>query len=113
MRRGISKLSAVFVLAAMLALQACSPVGIAQVEAISLMASDKTFVDHLVSYSSGKDCSLVNTEQGREYCVEDEKKIQQNIFCYRNLGGVTCYDRADPYHNGAARVDQNEHNRPN
>ncbi len=113
MCRGISKLSAVFVLAAMLALQACSPVGIAQVEAISLMASDKTFVDHLVSYSSGKDCSLVNTEQGREYCVEDEKKIQQNIFCYRNLGGVTCYDRADPYHNGAARIDRNEHNRPN
>lgn len=113
MRRAISKLSAAFVLAAMLGLQGCSPVGIAQVEAISLMASDKTFVDHLISYGSGKDCSIVRTEQGREYCVEDEKKITQNIFCYRNLGGVTCYNQPDPYRDGSARVGQNDQNSPN
>ena len=27
------------------------------------------------------------------YCEEDEKVPQMNVFCYRTLGEITCYDR--------------------
>lgn len=103
-----------FVLVSGAAVTACSPVGIAQVEAVSVMGSDKTVVDHMVSLGSGKNCSILRKDQGLTYCVEDMPKIRQNIYCYRDLGGVTCYDRADPYGSGQdqQRVDRNAHNLP-
>jgi len=55
------------------------------------MASDKTLVDHLVSYNSGKDCSTVRTEQGRTYCREDEPNPAYAGYCYPTIGDVTCY----------------------
>ena len=62
----------------------------------SVMATDKTIPDHIVSYRSGKDCSTVRTEQGRTYCREDEPNPQPVAYCYRTLGDVTCYAEPDP-----------------
>ncbi len=103
-----------FVLTSGLAVTACSPVSIGQVEAVSVMGSDKTVVDHLISFGSGKNCSILRKEQGLTYCVEDMPQIRQNIYCYRDLGGVSCYDRADPYGSSQSqqRVDRNAHNLP-
>ncbi|MDA0997433.1 MAG: hypothetical protein O2944_04400 [Proteobacteria bacterium] len=95
-----------------LSLGGCDPFTIAQVEAVSVMGSDKTVIDHAVSIGSGKDCSTIRKERGMTYCVEDEKIINPKIFCYRDLGRVTCYDRPDPYRNAQQRVDMNDHNRP-
>ena len=39
---------------------------------------------------------------------EGESVIKQNIFCYKTLATVTCYDRPDPRRQ---RVDMNDHNR--
>lgn len=64
----------------------------------SVMATDKTIPDHLVSYRSGKDCSTVRVEQGRTYCREDEPNPQPVAYCYRTLGDVTCYSQPDPAH---------------
>lgn len=55
------------------------------------MGTDKTVVDHLVSWNTGKDCSTVRSEQGRTYCREDEPNPAPQVHCYRSLADVTCY----------------------
>ncbi len=67
------------------------------VESVSTMATGKPLSDHVISAVSGKDCSTVRTQTGQNYCVEDDIPPRQNIFCYRTLGKVTCYDKPDPY----------------
>ena len=104
--------AAVLVLMGAMATAACDLGTLGGAEAISIMGTDKTVVDHIVSIGSGKDCSTIRREQGRTYCVEDEVQINQNIHCYKSIGSVTCYDRPDPYNMGHARVDRNDHNLP-
>lgn len=77
---------------------------------VSLMGSDKTIVDHAISIGSGKNCSILRTERGLTYCVEDMPQVRQNIYCYRDLGGVTCYDQPSPNNTQQQRVDRNDHN---
>ena len=95
------------------ALGACGPLitagtpGLAQVEFLTVMGTDKTVVDHIVSLSSGKNCSYVRMEKGQYYCEEDEPKVQQNIYCYNTLGRVTCYTRPDPFDGRHQKVGQN------
>lgn len=84
--------------------------GLAQIDFLTVMGTDKTIVDHVVSASSGKNCSSVRLEKGEYYCEEDEPKITQNIYCYRTLASVTCYDRADPHKGRHRKVGQNDHN---
>lgn len=67
--------------------------GVAGVEGVSVMATDKTVVDHVISLSSGKDCSSVRRELGMTYCKEDEVTPPMNVYCYHTLGEVTCYDQ--------------------
>lgn len=90
--------------------QACDPVTFSGVEAVSLMGTEKTLVDHAVSLGSGKDCSQLRREQGLTYCVEDMPTVKQNIYCYRDLGGVTCYEKPSPNNSQQQRVDRNDHN---
>jgi hypothetical protein len=101
-----------FVLSLGLGVSACDPVTLGTFEAASVMGSDKTVVDHMISIGSGKNCSTIRKEQGLTYCVEDMPKIRQNIYCYRDLGGVTCYDRVDPHgpNQQQQQVDRNAHN---
>lgn len=72
--------------------------------------TEKTVEDHVVSFASGKNCSTVRTDQGRTYCVEDEKNPEPKGHCYRTIGEVTCYDRPDPHANGHQKVDEVEYN---
>ena len=88
----------------------CSAVpGFAQVEGAFVVGTDKTIEDHIISMTSGKNCSFIRTEKGLTYCEEDEPQIKQNIYCYKTLATVTCYDRPDP-NPGRQRVDRNDHN---
>ncbi len=74
---------------------AATPFG--AVEAVSVMASDKTLTDHAISVASGKDCSILRKEQGKTYCVEDQvNPVYPQNYCYKTIGKVTCYDRPDP-----------------
>ncbi|PCI40332.1 MAG: hypothetical protein COB46_07025 [Rhodospirillaceae bacterium] len=61
-----------------------------------VMGTDKTIMDHIQSYRSGKDCSTVRTEKGRTYCREDEPNPIPKVTCYRTLADVMCYEVADP-----------------
>ena len=98
------------------ALTACAPTvatgvpGVAQIDMLSVIGTDKSIVDHVVSYSSGKDCSYVYVEKGNHYCKEDEKKIKAQVFCYKSIGRSTCYERPDPHNNGYRETGNNDHN---
>ena len=92
-------------------LAGCSAVpGFAQVQGASVIGTDKTLEDHVISLASGKNCSTIRKQKGLTYCEEDEPVIKQNIFCYKTLATVTCYYRPDP-NPRRQRVDMNDHNR--
>ncbi len=97
-------------------LAGCGPVvgagipGVAQIEALTVVGTEKTIADHLISYSSGKDCSYVYVEKGNRYCKEDEPQIKPQVYCYNTLAGATCYARPDPFGNGQRELGNNEHN---
>ncbi len=84
--------------------------GVAQVEGAFVVGTEKTLSDHVISLSSGKNCSYVRKEKGLTYCVEDEKLIKQNIYCYPTIGSPTCYDRPNPHQGRQQRIDDNDHN---
>ena len=64
---------------------------LAGVEIISVIGTEKTLTDHLVSFSKGKNCSTIRRKLGQTYCEEDEVTQPEEIYCYRTLGKVNCY----------------------
>ena len=83
---------------------------VAQFDVFSVVGTDKTIIDHLVSYTSGKDCSFVYVEKGNRYCKEDAPVIKPQVYCYSTLGRATCYETPDPFANGQRESGNNDHN---
>ncbi|MEE2698357.1 MAG: hypothetical protein VX923_01515 [Pseudomonadota bacterium] len=103
----------IFLLAFVFLLKGCTAFpGMTQLQGAVVIGTDKTIEDHVMSFTSGKNCSLIRKEKGLTYCEEDEPKIMQNIFCYKTLGSVTCYDRPDS-NVSRNRIDRNDHNSVN
>ncbi len=101
---------AVLAVSAIGLVQACSVVPpISMVEGAFVVGGDKTIADHVISLNSGKNCSFIRKERGLTYCEEDQVTIQPNVYCYKTLGEVTCYDRPDPRYQ---KLGVNEHNKP-
>lgn len=69
---------------------------LAAVEGLTVIGTHKTIGDHIVSYQRGKNCSTVRVQLGRTYCEEDEQVPPEEVYCYRTLGDVTCYDKPMP-----------------
>jgi hypothetical protein len=84
--------------------------GLGQADALTVIGTDKTLVDHVVSFSSGKNCSFIRTERGLHYCEEDEPVVNPEVYCYNTLGSVTCYTRPDPHHGRHQKLGENDHN---
>lgn len=84
--------------------------GVAEVDALTVVGTDKTITDHIISLTSGKNCSTVRREKGMHYCEEDEPKVEPAVYCYKTLASVSCYDRPDPYKEGYRKMGDNEHN---
>jgi len=73
--------------------------GVTAVNVASVVATDKTVPDHVVSLVTGHDCSLVRYSTGGYYCVEPmvaNTPVETRLYCYRSLGGITCYDNRLP-----------------
>ena len=91
--------------AGLLGLSACGgDVGLALIAAstASFIHTDKTVVDHAVSYSTDRDCSVLYMANDENYCKPPEPiepgqvaYMSSVLYCYRTLGGVSCYDRPD------------------
>jgi hypothetical protein len=83
------------------AISGCSMVPtFAAAEGVSTVLTKKTITDHIVSLASGKNCSTVRVSRGQSYCVEDEINPPTNVYCYRTLGSVSCYNKRNPYNSG-------------
>jgi len=94
-------------LIALLSLAACTPAGTAALAGaglVSLAYTDKTLTDHAVSGALEEDCSVLHFDNNEPYCQErrpdgqdrDEMAaLAASLYCYRTLGGVSCYDRPD------------------
>ena len=54
-------------------------------------------VDATSSKLSQSDCQLVRVIHGMDVCrSEGSQAVLPAAYCYRTIGGVDCYDRADP-----------------
>ncbi len=101
---------AVLAVSAIGLVQACTVVPpISMVEGAFVVGGDKTIADHVISLNSGKNCSFIRKERGLTYCEEDQVTVQPNVYCYKTLGEVTCYDRPDPRYQ---KLGVNEQNKP-
>lgn len=91
-----------------LGLGGCAEIGVpatmASVQLASLINTDKSVTDHLVSYVTGQNCSSVNLGESGTYCLDPlaALPLEAPRYCYRSLGEVTCYDRPNPYAYAAA-----------
>ncbi|MGE4527820.1 MAG: hypothetical protein AB7D00_05575 [Rhodospirillaceae bacterium] len=65
----------------------------------TLMVTDKTMVDHIVSYFREEDCSSVRASQGDRYCrpFQIAYTPPPEPFCYRSLADVSCFASPNPY----------------
>lgn len=91
-------------LAAFLGLAACSPADTALVAGaslVSLVYTDKTLTDHAASQALDEDCSVLHFTDNQPYCQDVPEPdtgmaaLAASLYCYRTLGGVSCYDRPD------------------
>ncbi len=62
-------------------------------------------LDEKVSQMMDQDCTSLNIMLGESYCKEKRQEIkQEQVYCYKSLGSINCYDRKDPYANTSPRV---------
>jgi hypothetical protein len=108
-----------FLAAAGLALGGCHAAALlppaaiaATVEGVSLNQTGKTASDHLVSWVTGEDCSVLRATHNGKYCMTSAEIAQEQAQlhrpylgdCYRTRGGVACYDQPDATHTSETRV---------
>ena len=60
----------------------------------SVAVIQRTPMDAVYSWWTGRDCSVVRLDQGNGYCRPVEPKPEPPAFCTRGLGAVDCW--ADP-----------------
>jgi hypothetical protein len=90
--------------AALLMLSACGGPELAfysgVVSIASLSETGKGPIDHVVSYQTDKDCSIVHVDERRDYCIDHNAEDQLALtpppsYCYQTLGSVECFTRPD------------------
>ena len=106
-----ARLRALAAAAALIGLTACGELtGLAVVGAgvVSLSATKKLPLDHVASWVSGKDCSVVVQAETGRYCRDEADATQMvaaaPLYCYRTLGEITCYAAPDEQASASRRV---------
>lgn len=55
-------------------------------------------VDAKISEMRDEKCQLANLVFGRTYCQSTKREVAESeVYCFKTLGGVDCYDRPAPY----------------
>lgn len=85
--------------------------------AVSFATTDKFLTDHAASYATGEECSSLQFEQTGAYCrsaaeiaaeqaeeAARQQAAQPDIYCYRTLADITCYEQPDHQASLAQRV---------
>ena len=60
------------------------------VSVASVATIQRTPIDAVYSWWTGRDCSAVRLDQGRTYCRPMEPEPEPPAFCTRSLGAVNC-----------------------
>lgn len=65
----------------------------------TIIVTDKTMVDHFVSFLREEDCSTVRASIGEKYCrpIRVAYTPPPEPFCYRSLAKVSCFATPNPY----------------
>lgn len=84
-------------------LQGCGLAIYAATETASLSNTKKTASDHILSFLTGDDCSVLDYQKTGHYChsaaeIAEQAAQERNpkTYCYRQLSGVNCYVKPDP-----------------
>lgn len=92
-----------FLLLPLVLLPGCGALIYGATEVSSLSTTGKLASDHLISFVTGNDCSLIRYQKTGHYCLtpaeiaEEAAKDRNNQpYCYRQLAGVVCYQKPDP-----------------
>lgn len=70
-------------------------IAMAGIDTVTLINSDRTLSDHMISAYKNQDCSILRSSEGGEYCIDAVRLPHpepKKIYCYRTIGYVTCYD---------------------
>ncbi len=60
-------------------------------------------IDEKISQMTEKECTTVNIMLGEDYCRDKKRHIkQEQVYCYKTLGGIDCYATKDPYASGTS-----------
>lgn len=64
-------------------------------DAVSVINTQKTLVDHISGWLNGQDCSTLRYKNGDNYCrpYYVNKPVVPQLYCYRTLAAVTCYEQ--------------------
>jgi hypothetical protein len=63
-------------------------------DGISVINTQKTIEDHLVSLFTGMDCSTIRASKGDHYCLEMPEAVPVYVrtsYCYKSIAKVSCY----------------------
>jgi len=65
----------------------------------TIIVTDKTIIDHFVSYFREEDCSTVRASMGDTYCrpIRVAYVPPPEPFCYRSLAEASCFATPNPY----------------
>ncbi len=62
----------------------------------SVVNTQKTIDDHLISLLTGMDCSTIRASKGDHYCIEQPENKPVYIrtsYCYKSIASVSCYSQ--------------------
>ncbi len=66
-------------------------------DAVSMIDTQKTISDHIVSAYTGQDCSSYGYyQQNKPYCLSQkapEPPVPPDYYCYNSISGINCYDK--------------------
>jgi hypothetical protein len=68
----------------------------------SVATIQRTPMDAVYSWWTGRDCSVVRLDQGLGYCRPVDPKPETPPFCTRSLGAVNCWAEPDGHLRGVA-----------
>ncbi len=60
----------------------------------SIATIHRTPADAVYSWWTGRDCSVVRLDQGKDYCRPVEPPPEPPVYCTRSLGTVNCWESA-------------------
>lgn len=98
LRAGIAMIPALLIVAG------CTPENaaiMAGASIISVIETDKTIPDHVMSQVMNKDCSALRLVNDKKMCLDENSTTtvaeSDQTYCYHTLGEISCYATPNPY----------------